>query len=96
MISNDIQIHTSGSSDIDMTGEANSLVIETSGSSDVRASGMRTATASVNTSGSSDIEVCVTDLLEVDTSGSGDVTYYCSPGQIDAHTSGSGKVRAGK
>ena len=50
----------------------------------------------IRTSGSSDIETCVTGVLDVSTSGSGDVTYYCDPAKINANTSGSGNIRQGR
>ena len=96
MISESIWIHTSGSSDIHLNGETKSLEIETSGSSDVLAQDMTAQDVTIRTSGSSDIETCVTGVLDVSTSGSGDVTYYCDPAKINANTSGSGNIRQGR
>lgn len=96
MVSESIWIHTSGSSDIYLNGETNSLEVETSGSSDVHAKNMTAKDVKITTSGSSDIHTCVTGSLDVQTSGSGDVTYYCDPASINAQTSGSGDVRQGR
>ena len=96
MVSESIWIHTSGSSDIHLTGETKTLEIETSGSSDVHARDMKAQDVTISTSGSSDIDTCVTGVLDVSTSGSGDVTYYCDPTKVNASTSGSGDIRQGR
>jgi hypothetical protein len=86
-----LRVDTSGSSDITLAGQADSAVFDSSGSTNVFARGLATRTASVECSGSSDIEVNASERLTVNASGSSTVSHIGNP-LVSANISGSGEV----
>jgi hypothetical protein len=88
-----LSLDTSGSSDITLTGSADTLSLEASGSTDVTARDLTARVATIDCSGSSNIEVNVSEKLTVNASGSSNVAYLGTP-QLDTDISGSGEVRA--
>jgi hypothetical protein len=87
-----LRLDTSGSSDITLVGQVDSLVCDTSGSTNVSARGLVTRIASVDCSGSSDIEVNASERLDVSASGSSTVSHMGAP-ILTTNISGSGEVR---
>ncbi len=87
----DINAKIPGSGDIFLEGQADQLVLSISGSGDFRAFDLPLRSANINISGSGDVNVRVSDELDVRISGSGDVSYKGNP-QVDASISGSGRV----
>jgi len=87
-----LRVHTSGSSNVDLRGSADSVQFDTSGSTNVAARGLATRTAEIDCSGSSDIEVNVSQSLRVRASGSSSVAYVGDPA-LDTDISGSGTVQ---
>jgi hypothetical protein len=87
-----LRLNTSGSSDLTLTGQADTIVIDSSGSTNILARGLVGRIATVNCSGSSDIELNAGEQLNVDASGSSTVSYVGSP-VLKTNISGSGEVR---
>ena len=89
----DLSLSTSGSGNIQWTGEADALSVSAQGSGDVHLEG-RASSLAAATSGSGDISA--SDLTVRDasaqTSGSGDVSLKMDGGTLQASTSGSGDV----
>jgi hypothetical protein len=81
-----------GSGEIVLTGESLNTEYNITGSGKISGNNMLTSNCYVNISGSGDISTWVTDLLDVEISGSGNVYYYGEPPVINTHISGSGKV----
>ena len=86
-----LSVRTSGSGDVTLSGVADVLTFTSSGSSDLRARGLQSRVATIKCSGSSDVEVSVSEQLNVDISGSGDVSYAGNP-KVNSSISGSGDV----
>lgn len=82
----------SGSGDVKATGSADEIRTSISGSSRISAEDFQTNKANIKISGSGDISIAVKDEINADISGSGSVRYKGSPGKINSHASGSGKV----
>ncbi len=87
-----VRLNTSGSADITLTGQADTLFCDTSGSTNVHARDLATRTATVDCSGSSDIEVNASERLDVSASGSSTVSHVGTP-ILTTNISGSGEVR---
>lgn len=87
----DIDAKLSGSGDLMIAGTADGCFYRISGSGDVEAFNFEARTVDINSSGSGNADVLVTELLKVNISGSGDVFYKGSP-TLDINISGSGDV----
>jgi hypothetical protein len=92
-IGNRAEFTVSGSGRIVASGSANRVRTSVSGSGRVQAGSLVTNSCDVRISGSGDVEIEVRDELEANITGSGSVNYKGSPGKINSHTSGSGRVR---
>ena len=88
----EIDAQTSGSANLFLTGQAESLDVTISGSGNTDALDCPVQNAKVTISGSGSARLDVSELLEVTISGSGDVEYKGSP-QVNSQISGSGSVR---
>ena len=73
-------------------GTADDLDVIIRGSGDVKAFDLEVIRANVNVGGSGDVELNVTEFLEVTINGSGDVFFEGNP-QVDVTINGSGDVR---
>lgn len=87
-----LSVNTSGSSDITLRGSADTADYNTSGSTNIKARDLVSQTATIDCSGSSDIEVAVSDQLTVHASGSSNVGYLGDPA-LDTDASGSSEVK---
>lgn len=87
-----MDISIDGSGDMDLDGTTDELFIDINGSGDIHAFGLRTTDCYININGSGDCEVDVYGVLDVDISGSGDVTYSGTPTSFIANNNGSGSV----
>ncbi len=87
-----LHLETSGSTRIALRGHAGDVSIASSGSTKIEARGLSSRTATIDCSGSSDIQVNVSEHLTVDGSGSTQVSYHGAP-TVSQNLSGSGTVR---
>lgn len=87
-----LAIDISGSGNIGVGGTVNRQEIDISGSGRVRAEGLASKVAKIETSGSGEATLQVSDTLEVEISGSGTVSYLGSP-RVTSDVSGSGGVK---
>jgi len=81
----------SGSGKFFLAGRVTDQQIAISGSGDYKAFDLESQTVSLKISGSGDIELWVTESLDIHISGSGDVRYYGSPASSQ-RVSGSGDI----
>jgi hypothetical protein len=86
-----LNVRTSGSSDVSLSGTTDALTFTSSGSSGFQARGLQSRVATIDCSGSSDVEVSVSEQLDVKVSGSADVSYAGDP-KVNSTISGSGDV----
>ena len=89
---NDVTLDSSGASSVDLTGSAKDIKIDTSGTSKIKAEGFTVKTAVVNSSGTSNVTIHVTDALNVNASGVSSVNYKGSPA-ITFNTSRTSQVK---
>ena len=87
-----LTIEVDGSSDIRASGTVGDLVASIEGSGDAHLADLEARTARVSVEGSGDMDLNVTDELDVDVEGDGDVSYRGNP-QVRQQVEGSGEVR---
>ncbi|MEL6537039.1 MAG: head GIN domain-containing protein [Bacteroidota bacterium] len=92
LVAEDISATTSGSSDIELAGEGDSLDVDTGGSSDFVGKGLTVKDCIASAGGSSDITIAVTDNFEGSASGASDITYYGNPKTNQVRTSGAADI----
>ncbi len=85
-------VRVSGSGDVTLSGTADVFDFTCDGSSDLRSREMKSRVATIKCSGSADVEVSVSQQLNVDISGSGDVQYAGNP-EVKSSISGSGDIQ---
>jgi Putative auto-transporter adhesin, head GIN domain len=90
-----LAVDISGSGKVTVGGTVENQDLTMSGSGSYQAKDLQTKVASVKMSGSGDAAVTVSDSLDLQISGSGKVTYYGNPPQINQQISGSGRVTKG-
>jgi hypothetical protein len=87
-----LTIEVDGSSDIRASGTVGDLVASIEGSGDAHLADLEARTARVTVEGSGDMDLNVSDQLEVSVEGDGDVRYRGNP-QVRQQVEGSGEVR---
>lgn len=87
----DVDVSIGGSGKVALKGKGDDLSVSIGGSGDVMAFDFPVSTCSVSSAGSGDIDVNVSDDLNVSLVGSGDVTYKGSP-KVKSSIIGSGDV----
>ncbi len=91
MEADDVECQISGSGEVELLGFGDDLDVRLSGSGELKAFDFPVRRSSIFISGSGDVEVDVSDFLDVRISGSGDIYYRGNP-EIDSKISGSGRV----
>ncbi len=91
VVADDINTTVSGSGNVVLKGETDEIRFFVSGSGDLRAFDLKARKGEVEIGGSGDVEVYVTEQLNVRISGSGDVLYHGNP-SLNVSISGSGEV----
>jgi hypothetical protein len=87
-----VEVSIHGSGDVRLRGTSDELGIAIHGSGDVVAADLRTRASKVRIFGSGDVQVNVTESLDAQTNGSGDVVYAGNPAKVDAVANGSGDI----
>lgn len=87
----DLTVVIEGSGSLALEGLADEIRYRVSGSGDLKAFKLLARKGDVNISGSGDVEVYVTEELNVDITGSGDVLYQGNP-SLNVSISGTGEV----
>ena len=90
-----LTVAVSGTGDISISGEADAQKIAVSGTADYKAEGFKTKDTSISISGSGKAVIAVSNRLDVEVSGAGDVRYIGDP-TVTKNISGSGSVEAWK
>lgn len=87
-----VSFSTSGLSNVELSGSCNKFDIETSGTSTISAFDFAAKTAFIESSGTSKLELNVTEKLKVESSGASTITYKGSP-IVEQHNSGASKIK---
>ena len=88
-----LRLETSGAGNVALKGSAETFIVETSGAADVKARNLHVKKARLEVSGAGDVELNVSDELDVSVSGAGDIRYFGSPSSVRQDISGAGSVR---
>ena len=90
-VDHEVEVVNSGTGDINIKGEAESMTIYNEGTGDIESYDLLIEDAVVEIVGSGDVQINASTSLKIKISGSGDVYYKGSP-TIDVTIEGSGKV----
>jgi hypothetical protein len=90
-----LAVDLSGSGKITVGGVVDQQDLAISGSGEYQAKDLQTKIASADISGSGNATVTVSDKLDAQLSGSGQLTYYGNPPEVTQEVSGSGRVTKG-
>ena len=90
-VEHEIDVVNSGTGDINMKGEAESMTIYNEGTGDIESYDLFIEDAVIEIVGSGDVQINASNSLKIKISGSGDVYYKGAP-TIDVTIEGSGKV----
>jgi len=90
-----VAVGLSGSGKVTLGGSADSQQIDVSGSGDYDGKELSVGDTGIEVTGSGNAKVTVSGRLAVSISGSGNVTYFGSPTQVEKSVSGSGSVNQG-
>ena len=87
-----VKLNSSGVCSAELTGSASDIKIDISGTSNIKGENFEVKTATVESSGTSNVSLNVTDVLKVNSSGASNVNYKGSPA-IEAKTGGASKIK---
>jgi hypothetical protein len=87
------ELQVDGSGDAKASGKVATLVAKVNGSGDLNLADVEARDATVEISGSGDVDVWATESVVVSVAGSGDVTYRGDPKKVTKSVAGSGSVR---
>jgi Putative auto-transporter adhesin, head GIN domain len=87
-----LELRINGSGDITARGRVDELEVEIDGSGDTNLAGLSTQTAQIRTDGSGQVDLRVSETLDIVSEGSGDIVYRGRP-RITSRIEGSGDVR---
>lgn len=87
------ELQVDGSGDAKASGKVGTVVAKVNGSGDLNLSDVEARDATVEISGSGDVDVWATESVAVSVAGSGDVTYKGDPKKVTKSVAGSGSVR---
>jgi len=88
-----LNVTASGSSSVELSGSADTVDITRSGSGTISAFGLQTRNATVGRSGSSNVNISVSDNLDATSSGSGRLQYRGNPSVAQTVSGSSSVVR---
>lgn len=96
VITKTLTLNFLGSVDVEAEGQVEKLDLHVKGTGDVAARRLRANSATVVLSGSGDITLTALDELVVKLTGTGDVTYYGQPDNIQKSIVGVGDIESGE
>jgi predicted small secreted protein len=87
-----LKIDLSGSGNITVKGEVDSVNITLSGSGEVICDELKAQAAAVTLNGSGNVQVYASESLEATIGGSGNIRYSGDPAKVSKHITGSGSI----
>jgi len=90
--SDDFKIHSSGASELKVSGEAKSVSIDSSGAGTIDTKDLHAEKVDVHSSGAATAEVYATEELTARVSGGSNVGYYGNPKNVKEEKSGAGTI----
>ena len=92
VITDRLEIEVSGAAEIELSGEAEMLEFNVSGAGKIQGFDLATRRANLDVTGAGDVEISVSEKLEVNITGGGDVTYKGDP-DISKSVTGAGSIK---
>ena len=89
-----LSISSAGAADINLRGNAHDTGINMAGAGNLAARDLQTRDASIIVAGAADVEIAVSDTLDVVITGAGSVQYFGNP-VVTQQITGVGRVRSG-
>lgn len=89
-----IEFHISGSGNINVSGESETVDFHVSGSGDIKAGNLKAQSVACQVSGSGNINCNASKSLNALVSGSGDIRYKGKPESVKTKVSGTGDIEA--
>lgn len=86
-----VRVRTSGAAEITLSGSADTLEFISSGAASLHSRELQARVATIDCSGAAEVEVNVSEQLDVDISGAGEVSYMGDP-NVTSNISGAGEV----
>lgn len=86
-------VESSGAATVMLDGALEELLADITGAGELKAGSLQTKTAELSTTGASDADVAVSDILKVSITGAGKVTYSGYPPTVEKHITGVGSIR---
>jgi hypothetical protein len=90
---NTIVISGEGASKIELSGRVDDLSVVISGASDAKLYNLISKGAILKSSGASNIQATVTELLKANSSGASNIDYKGNPSVKESNTSGASSIR---
>ena len=88
-----LDLMASGVAEIEVSGSVDRQVLNLSGDTRVRNFGLSSRETDLQSSGTSEVEITVTDRLDATVSGRAEVTYRGDPETVNTEVSGEGKIK---
>ncbi|MEQ1558280.1 MAG: head GIN domain-containing protein [Methyloglobulus sp.] len=91
----EFKLELNGSGNVVANGRAGEVIVKIDGSGDVNAKNLISQKADVSINGSGNLALTTSQYLKTNLVGSGDVTYYGHPKQVEKQMNGSGEIKSG-
>lgn len=88
---NELRIEISGGGELELNGRADDARIKISGAGEIEGAELRTKLTDIDITGAGDVEIAVSERLEVHITGAGDVKYVGDP-EVHKSITGAGSV----
>ncbi|MDZ7849125.1 MAG: head GIN domain-containing protein [Owenweeksia sp.] len=83
----------SGASELNLRGNVNEMELEISGATEINAEELKSRTCRLEMSGAGEAVVYVTEKLDIDVSGAGNVRYRGNPAEVKQNISGAASIK---
>lgn len=91
----ELKLFFTGASDMEAMGNAESLDANFTGASKMSAAALKTANASLNATGASNIRISVSGTLKATATGASNITYYGNPTVTTERSTGASNIKKG-
>ena len=90
-----LELNLNGSVDLHASGTVNQLDVKLTGAGDANIKSLIAQVATVDLRGSGDVNLTVTEKLNANIFGAGDIVYFGHPSEVNKQISGAGDIEAG-
>jgi Putative auto-transporter adhesin, head GIN domain len=86
-------VESSGAADVTLDGTVDELLADMTGAADLKAKMLQARSVQISSTGAASAQVSASEILRVDITGAGDVTYSGNPKTVEKHITGAGSIR---